>query len=263
MKTDFTLKSFLKRATRSPFLIALAVLALVACGKSGPSANVTPTNGTTTLVTPPRPSSVNIPLGFYAQNDKMNYLYPGAVGSTLNIQSPGMANVLKYAMGVCERNYISGGQARCDAWVNGLHDMMLFASGSQASKVKLVIRSMLDQSCQTPYSCGSYWYSLPNFTQLILGAFGFNTLNNAGVYDPMILDMTVWPINNSRGFELRGYAPGGATYQGGNNLLFQFQVAVGKLDDPAWDFVLYYNSVAVANGHMLRCVHDNCGVVGL
>ncbi len=262
MKTDSTLKDSLKRAVRSPFLIALAVVALVACGKSGPSANVTPPPPAATVVAPPTVNSVNVPLGFYAQNDKMNFLYPGAVGSTLNIQPTGMASVLKYAMGVCERNYISGGQALCSSWVAGLHDMMLFASGSQANKVKLVIRSMLDQSCQSPGACGSYWYSLPNFTQLILGAFGFNTYNNAGVYDPMVLDMTVWPINNSQGFELRGYAPGGATYQGGNNLLFQFQVAVGKLDDPAWDFVLYYNSVAVANGHMLRCVSQNCGVTG-
>ena len=254
--------------TRSPFyslfVVALAVVGFVACGKSGGGSNNVPAAGPA-LVAPVLTHAIppGTQVGFYAQNNKMNYLYPGAVGSTLNLQQTGMSNVLKYAMGVCDRNYISGGGAACSTWLNGLHDMMLFANGSQASSVKLVIRSMLDQSCQNSFECGSYWYSLPNFQQMVLGFFGFNTLNNAGVYDPMVLDMTVWPVNNSQGFELRGYAPGGATYQGGNNLLFQFQVANGKLEDPAWDFVLYYNSVSVATGHMLRCQTQNCGVTGL
>jgi hypothetical protein len=242
----------------SAFVIAIAILGFVACGKSGgTSAPVVPVTTPVVAAIPP-----GTKIGFYAQNNKMNYLYPDAVGSVLDLRATGMTNVLKFAMGVCDRNYIDAGRAACSTWLNGLHDMMIFANGSQANTVKLVIRSMLDNSCQSPNYCSSYWYSLPNFKQFILGAFGFNTYNNAGVYDPMVLDMTIWPVNNSQGFELRGYAPGGATYQGGNNLLFQFQVANGKLEDASWDFVLYYNANIVATGRMLRCQTQNCGVDG-
>ena len=79
----------------------------------------------------------------------------------------------------------------------------------------------------------------------------------------MVLDMTIWPINNSQGFELRGYAPAGAYYQGGNNLLFQFQVANGKLEYQAWDFTLAYNGEVAATGRMVRCPTQNCGVQGM
>jgi hypothetical protein len=79
----------------------------------------------------------------------------------------------------------------------------------------------------------------------------------------MVLDMTIWPINNSQGFELRGYPPAGAYYQGGNNLLFQFQVANGKLEDLAWDYKFIYNGEEAATGRMVRCSTPNCGVQGM
>jgi hypothetical protein len=183
-------------------------------------------------------------------------------GTTYTFQS-GMLNVLKLAMGVCDRDASDGGLADCHAWLNGYQDIMLFASGDQASTVNLILRAFPSANCTNPYYCTYYSYSLPSFNQFFLGLFGFNTLNMAQMYDPMNLNMTIWPVNNNAGFELRGYAPSGATYHSGLDLLFQFQVAQGKLDDLGWDFTLAYNGTVAATGHMVRCQTQNCGVPGL
>src|SRR5690606_8883161 len=103
-----------------------------------------------------------------------------------------------------------------------------YMNGSQANSVQLVLRAKPFDNCQNPINnpnfCTSYWYSLPSFKQMILGLFGFNTFNNSNIYNPMVLNMTVWPINDSRGFELRGYAPGQDMYHNSGGLMFQFQV---------------------------------------
>ena len=245
-------------------------LAMVACAKSADNNNNN--NGA-----PPASAYVIPPgqqFGFFAQNNKMNSYYNSG-GSVYNIMG-GMKTVLKYAMGVCDRNATDGGLANCNKWMgNAFHDIMIFANGSQSNTVKLVLRAMPDTTC-TGGACGWYSYSLPNFSQFFLGLFGFNTFNNAGAYNPMILDMTINPIcvnsggvncedqdsTYSTGFELRGYAPEGATYHMGRNLLFQLQVPVGKLEDAAWDFNLYYNGQHAGSGRMVRCQYSNCGVQG-
>ena len=78
----------------------------------------------------------------------------------------------------------------------------------------------------------------------------------------MVLNMTIWPINDSKGFELRGYAPGQDDYNGTGNLLFQFQVANGKLEDNSWDYRLVFNGDVAAQGRMVRCPNANCGLQG-
>jgi hypothetical protein len=92
--------------------------------------------------------------------------------------------------------------------------------------------------------------------------FGFNSFNTSNLYNPMVLNMTIWPVNDSKGFELRGYAPGADLVYGSGNLLFQFQVPNGKLEDLAWDFQLVFNGQVVSSGHMVRCSTANCGVQG-
>jgi hypothetical protein len=252
------------------FVAGFIAMAMVSCAKSGGGGgNQAPTPPVTALTIPP-----GVQFGFFAQNNKMNSYYNSG-GSTYTIQS-GMKTILKYAMGVCDRNATDGGLANCNAWMgNAFHDIMIFANGSQANTVKLVLRAMPDTTC-TGYTCGWYSFSLPNFSQFFLGLFGFNTFNNAGAYNPMILDMTINPIcvnangincedrdsTYSTGFELRGYAPEGATYKMGRNLLFQVQVPVGKLEDQSWDFNLYYNGQTAGSGRMVRCVNANCGVQG-
>lgn len=264
-----------KRSTLSWFLAASFISTMmVACAKSSDN------GGTTETPTPPASAYLippGVQFGFFAQNNKMNSYYSSG-GSTYNILS-GMKTVLKYAMGVCDRNATDGGLANCNAWMgNAFHDIMIFANGSQASTVKLVIRAMPDTTCSysNPYSCSWYSYSLPSFSQFFLSLFGYNTFNTAGAYNPMILDMTINPIcvdvngikcadkdsTYSTGFELRGYAPEGATYHMGRNLLFQLQVPVGKLEDQAWNFNLYYNGQHAGSGKMVRCLSSNCGVQG-
>lgn len=253
------------------FVASFISLMMVACAKSGGGGNQeVPTPPATAYLIPP-----GVQFGFFAQNNKMNTRFNSG-GSTYNIQS-GMKTVLKYAMGVCDRNATDGGLANCNSWMsNAFHDIMIFANGSQASTVKLVIRAMPDTTCSNPYYCSWYSYSLPNFTQFFSALFGYNTFNNAGAYNPMILDMTINPIcvnvngikcedqdsTYSTGFELRGYAPEGATYHMGRNLLFQLQVPVGKLEDQAWNFNLYYNGQAAGSGKMVRCTRSDCGVQG-
>jgi hypothetical protein len=139
---------------------------------------------------------------------------------------------------------------------------MIFSNGAQASSVQMVMRAMPDTSCQNPYYCSSYWYSLPSFKQFILGLLGFPAFNNSYIYNPMVLNMTIWPINNSQGFELRGYAPGYDLYYNSGGLLFQFQVPQGKLEDLAWNFQVVFNGTVAGTGRMVRCSQPNCGVQG-
>lgn len=239
-----------------PVSLAIGALAIVACGKSGGGFNgdgggVVPTN-----VIPPGSK-----IGFVAQNAKAYEVRPD-MGSSLTV-GQGAKTMMKYAMGVCDRENTNMGLANCNAWMNGFHDIMLFADGSQTNKVKMVIRAFPDTRC-TGTSCGYYSATLPSVGQFIRSLFGFPAGNMAGFYNPMVLDMTIWPINNNQGFELRGYGPAGATFGLGANLLFQFQVAQGKLEDAAWDFNLYYNGVngLVYSGRMVRCNTQDCGVQG-
>lgn len=240
------------------WLFAAALVALaVACGKSGGGggepAPVVP--AVVPTVVPP-----NVRVGFFAQNSKMDQYYNN-MGSSYVLQS-GMYEVFKTAMRTCDRGTYNGGYASCQSFMSGFNDIMIYMNGSQANQVQMVVRTMPDTSCQSPYACSGYWYSLPSFEQFILGIFGFNTFNNSNIYNPMVLNMTVWPINNSQGFELRGYAPGMDLYYNSGGLLFQFQVPQGKFEDMAWNFQLVFNGKVAASGRMVRCSQPNCGVQG-
>ncbi len=249
----------MKKITVLMYLLmaAMAASMIVACAKSGGG-------GGESLPAPaPVPPPVtfgNGKVAFFAQNSKMDRLYQN-IGSSYTIHS-GMQTVLKYAMRTCDRGNSNGGTATCQSWMNGFNDIMIFANGAQASSVQMVLRSMPDTSCANPYYCTTYWYSLPSFKQFILGMFGFNSFNNSNVYNPMVLNMSIWPINNSKGFEMRGNAPGQDLYYNSGGLLFQFQVPEGKLEDAAWNFRLIFNGATAASGRMVRCPQANCGVQG-
>lgn len=247
--------------TRSTFAWLFCATALVvlaaACGKSG-SGDSAPAGPA--VVPTGIPSYVRV--GFFAQNRKMTEQSGWSdMGSSYVIEGA-MNNVLKTAMRTCDRQKYNGGTVSCQSYMNGPQDIMIFMNGSQANQVQMVLRAAPDYSCSNPLLCSSYWYSLPSFEQMILGVFGFNTFNNSYIYNPMKLNMTVWPINDSRGFELRGYAPGQDLYYNSGGLLFQFQVAEGKFEDLAWNFRLIFNGDVVSSGRMVRCSTENCGVQG-
>ena len=132
--------------------------------------------------------------------------------------------------------------------------MVLYSpTGSTANTMKLVIRST-----PTVSYGGWYTYSMPDFTQAILGLFGFGTVtNNQGIFDPLVLDVTIWPVNNSQGFEVRAYGP---TVSQAYNKLFQLQVATGKMEDQSWAFKLYYNGTLAMDGTALHCLSQFCGL---
>jgi hypothetical protein len=239
-------------------LVALSMSLIVACGKND--------GGGAQSIPPEALAPVQFTggkIGFYAQNTAMNYLLPNN-GSSFSAAS-GMIDVLKFAMRTCDRAHYNGGttsQTNCQSWLNGPSDIMIFSNAVQANSVQMVIRASPNTQCTNPYSCSSYWVSMPSFSQFILGLFGFNSFNNSNIYNPMILNMTIWPINNSKGFELRGNAPGYDLYYNSGGLLFQFIVREGKLSDLSWNYELIFNGKTAASGRMVRCASQNCGVAG-
>lgn len=231
--------------------LSLLILVIASCAKKDDSSKSSPGDSAPTVTSFAIP---NIPVGFFAQNQMMNYYSPTLQNTSYNFQS-GMRDVLRLAMGVCDRDHSNGGTADCSAWLQGRNDIVLLSGAAQANSVQLILRSY--PTCS--YN-GCYSWSLPSFSQIFGSMLGINSFNNAGFYDPMVLNMTIWPVNNSQGFELRGYPPAGATFHGGSNLLLRFRVEHGKLDDGEWDFTLYYNETVAATGHMARCQSNNCGL---
>lgn len=194
-------------------------------------------------------------VGFYSQTQ--NFLVPGYVnaGSSLQVEG-GMQAMLRDAMGVCDREHISGGLASCQAWSTGAFDVVLWADGGSLSNaVTLVVRAVPGQQLN---GFGSYAYSLPNFKEFLLTALtGWNVSNPSGVFNPLVLEGSIWPVNNSQGFEVRAYGP---RVSHAWNKLIQFQVAQGKLEDTSWNYQLLFNGQSAARGTSVRCTSQFCGM---
>ena len=230
-------------------MMSLGLAFFNSCGSSGGSTGASPQPQ---LPAPVLPQSSS--LGFYAQTS--NFYLPGYLNnqSTLQVQS-GMYQVLKEAMGVCDREHSSGGLASCSTWISGAFDIVLYAEGgSTSNSVKLVIRA-LPGSQLSGY--GWYSYSLPSFRQFIGCLIGICYSNPSGVFNPLVLEASIWPINQSQGFESRAYGP---RMSQAYNKLFQLQVAQGKLEDQAWNFNLIYNGISAAQGRAVRCQSQFCGM---
>ena len=249
------------------FIAIAGALAFTACNKSSSSAPVTCPygtvyNGATCIQGNLYPGGIppGTRIGFYAQTSNFPMLNAGSVLS----QGSGMTALLRDFMGVCDRQSqvggSNGGLSACGAWTQGYHDMVLIFDGSSANQAKLVIRSY-------PYvdPMYQYQYSLPSLDQFFAGLLGFSAGNVSGVYDPLVLTMTVWPINGNQGFELRANGPTGSY---GWGRLMQFQVRNGKIEDPAVNYTLYVDAgnqqmLPAATGTMVRCQTQNCGIQGL
>lgn len=227
----------------------LGALSLTACQKGGGGAAPVIAPAIVPYSVPP-----GTKIGFYAQTTNMNPYGYTNVSGTMNVQS-GWRNMLKEAMGVCDREYSTGGYANCNSWMNGWHDLVIIMDGSQASGVSITVRSM-------PFISNyyNYYYQFPKFEDAILGFLGFPVGSNPqGFYNPMILNGSIWPVNNSQGFEIRSNGP---SYSQGYNKLLQLQVEQGKIEDGSFNFKLYYNGIngLAASGTMVRCQTQNCGL---
>lgn len=269
---DIDLEDFMKGLFKySWILVALfSGVSFVACNKSSGGGG-----GGTAVVCPigyGSPDGVNcvsttggIPagtrIGFYAQTS--NYPYYTGGGSAMNLGS-GFRTLLKNAMGVCDREAAVGGTncglAACDAWLQGYHDMVLVMDGSTANQAKLVIRSYPYVNPYYNYTC-----SIPSASNFFANLLGFSAGNVSGVFDPLVLTTTVWPINKDQGFELRANGPTGS-YAWWK--LMQLQVTNGKIEDPTINFTLYIDGgnqqmLPAVTGTMVRCQTQSCGVTGL
>lgn len=199
-------------------------------------------------------------VAFFAQTQNMSGYYNSG-GSQMNL-GPGFATLLRDAMGTCDRTTnagggSSGGLAACNQWVSGYHDMAILLDGSAANSAKLIMRSSPQVN---PFA--NYYYSIPSFKNFILSFFGFGTGNVSGFYNPLVLDMTVWPANNNAGFEMRAKGPTGSYAW---SRLLQLQVLNNKIEDPALGFTLYIDGgnqqmLNAVSGTMVRCQTQNCAL---
>lgn len=235
---------------------------LTACGGgSGPSvANPVATqnttcvyiNGVCTTQNAYQTSYANTNIGFSAQTSNLSGYGIPTVGN-LQIQS-GFKTMLKEAMGVCDTGYSSGGLAGCDAWYNGQHEISFQLNSSTSSGVRMMIRSMPQYNAYY-----NYYYNLPSATDFFLGMLGFPVIGSyQGFFNPMILNGTIWPINNNAGFEIRANGP---TVSMAWNKLLQLQVVNGKVEDGSFSFKLYYNGYLAATGTMARCQALTCNYI--
>ena len=147
--------------------------------------------------------------------------------------------VLKNAMGVCDRGSWNTGTASCDSWIGGYISVVLQVQSGTAARIYI-----------TAYPASTSW---------INGSAGW--LSGNGYYQTLPLDLVLSNINNSQGFEGRGYGAGG-TYA--YNSLFQLIVRNGKVNDGYFDFQLAFGNQntgsgqVFATGRLTRCQSAGC-----
>ncbi len=194
--------------------------------------------------------------GFYADN------YSGTTRITVT-NAAKMKELFKLGMGVCDRgdkNYQNMGQANCDSYISGTMDIVIqFATANT--------NNMLATFIARPRVNAGFNYSaqLPSGWGLVGAALGYTTglwLPDPSYYqgatrNPLQLQMVVSAINNSAGFEARGY---GDYWTGLNRTLFSIQVPNGKAENLNFNFNFLIGGVTAAQGTMSRCVTTNCSL---
>jgi hypothetical protein len=250
---------------------------MIACSKSStsgpapascPPGYVVGPDGASCVVIAVTPGGIpgGTKIGFFAQTSNMNQLFPNGTSSVFQ-PGAGYINILRDAMGVCDRQKVFGGTnaglAGCQAWIAGYHDIVIQMDGSSANQVKMVIRASPNVNPFYQYSA-----SIPSFSNFIGCLLGFCATNNSGIYNPLVMTMTIWNVNNNQGFELRSVTNGGPTGSYAWNKKFQLQVLNGKVEDPTLNFRLLIddgqqNMAEAISGTMLRCSTQNCGISGL
>lgn len=159
---------------------------------------------------------------------------------------------LKKAMSVCDAGQTNYGTSDCSAWINGGFDIVFQVPNLTSTTMRITFRAWPQQS---PYY--TYSGSFPSAGQLLASMFGFPVFSRTGAYrNPLTLDMVVSPINNSQGFEARGY---GDAYTTANRSLIQVQVATGKYENTTFNHQISFEGQPFATGQFKRCVTIDCG----
>jgi hypothetical protein len=197
---------------------------------------------------------------FFAQNDNLDRSgYFRNSGTTYVVNSLYSDKILKQEMATCSREQTNWGLANCSAWLNGYHDIGVdFQSGGNTNAAKIILRSYPNtQNCGGGNFNCFYYGSLPKLEDFFWSLLGFPAGNMQGIRNPLVLDATVWPIENGAGIELRANSPG-ANLSAGIRL-FKLIIKKGKIEDNNLDFSLEYDYKEVANGRLGRCKTPSCG----
>ncbi len=204
----------------------------------------------------PVPAAYPYTTGFYADN------YSGTTRITVT-NAAKMKELFKYGMGVCDRgekNYQNLGQANCDYYLSGSLDIVIqFAAANTNNMLatfiaKPRINAGLNYSGQLPSGWGLLGAALGYAT----GVWAPDTSYYQGATrNPLQLQMVVSAINNSAGFEARGY---GDLWTGLNRTLFAIQVPNGKVENQNFNFNFLIGGTTAAQGTMSRCQTLNCSL---
>lgn len=233
---------------------ALLIATALGCAKSSDGGGAPVGQPLPQSCAPNTPCNILPPsnVGFYAESASMKQ---GGWNTNNSILNPtnNYSAFLRDAMGVCDREYYTGGLSACTSWINGYHDIVFMMDTVNSNAVRVIVRAYPANNSQF-----SYQYQLPHWSQFLIGLVGFPMVSNPqGFFNPMILNATIYPVNQSQGFEIRAYGP--AQSPGYNNLL-QLQVPVGKTQDTQFNFVLSWSGQQIATGTMVRCQTQNCGL---
>ncbi len=201
------------------------------------------------------PSQINFNKGFYADN------YSGTTRIT-TVNAAKMKDLFKFGMGLCNRAEGNIGLSSCDAYLAGTIDIVIqFPQGGAANTMMV---TFIAQPKYNPYV--NYYGQYPTSTEGWLGAaLGVTTgiwlpspRSYSGAYrNPLQLQFVVSAINNSAGFEARGY---GDYWTGLNTTVVAIQVPNGKVEDNGFNFNLLVGGTVAAQGTMSRCQLFNCGL---
>lgn len=191
------------------------------------------------------PSQYSYQTAFYADNTS-------GYSQIQIVNGSKMKELFKFGMGLCDRAANSYGSLSCDSYIGGPLAMSVQFMNGTSNQALVTIAA---QPRQNPYY--NYWGQLPSgqgVLNMVLGAFTGIWLPDPTYYtgatrNPLQLQMVISAINNSQGFEARGY---GDRSTAAFNTLFALQVTNGKKEDPHFRFNFNINGVTSAQGTMVR-----------
>lgn len=191
--------------------------------------------------------------GFYADN------YSGT--TTLSITDPNkIKDLFKLGMGVCDRAANNYGQANCDSYVMGYHDIIIQLPSSTSGTA---IATIIARPRQDPYF--NFYGQFPNAQGLLGLALGWITgiqIPDQSYYygatrNPLQIQMAVSPTNNNQGFQASGYTDAAT---GLTQTVISIRVENGNVNQSSLTYKLMLGNTPVAQGTMRRCQTINCGL---
>lgn len=200
------------------------------------------------------PPSQTTTIGYFAQTSSFDSYYKADAGRSAYQLGGAYQDFLKTAMGVCDRQTHSGGQAGCNAWVGGFNDLVLQFDSVNSNEARLIFRSYPMMNAGYNYS-----YSRPSMSDFFKNLVGFPSYSGyaGAMYNPLVLKMKAGPSNNSQGFTVQNL---GATFTQSYDKMVKLEVPSGKLLDDAFVFHVYYDNQEIGNGRLARCRTANCGL---